>query len=240
MLIIIWFILEFIFNYVIPNATIAVWLAELMLLNMHITIENRKNILPDYPREDCIKPPAQIQFLFKKVDTRLKDSPKEMYYSTLIHSIGFIIYTVIAIFIVAFGGEAVGFIIGIGYIIISEGLDFYFVLKMDNKNFRQRYKKLTRYNLKYYLISSDNSDPTEIGTCTIVSWYEKRKRKIATVKVVETGEVIKDVLIDGSLCEDENAIYTLYEICKLYYLKQMKRNKEKKNCNKKKNNRKKK
>ena len=84
MLIIIWFILEFIFNYVIPNVTIAVWLAELMLLNMHITIENRKNILPDYPREGCIKPPAQIQFLFKKMDTRLKDIPKEMYLS-LIH-----------------------------------------------------------------------------------------------------------------------------------------------------------
>ena len=174
------------------------------------------------------------------MDTRLKDIPKEMYYSTLIHSIGFIIYTVIAIFIVAFGGEAVGFIIGIGYIIISEGLDFYFVLKMNNKNFRQRYKKLTRYNLKYCFISAEEPDPTEIGTCTIVSRYEKRKRKIATVKVVETGEVIKDVLIDGSLCEDENAIYTLYEICKLYYLKQMKRNKEKKNCNKKKSNRKKK
>ena len=67
MLIIIWFVLEFIFINVIPNATIAVWLAELMLLNMHITIENRKRILPDYSREDCIKPPAQIQFLFKKL-----------------------------------------------------------------------------------------------------------------------------------------------------------------------------
>ena len=50
---------------------------------------------------------------------------------------------------------------------------------MENKSFRQRYKKLTGYNLKYYLISSDNSDPTEIGTCTIVSWYEKRKRKMS-------------------------------------------------------------
>ena len=65
MLIIIWFVLEFIFINVIPNATVAVWLVELLILDMHITIENRKNILPDYPREDCIKPPAQIQFLFK-------------------------------------------------------------------------------------------------------------------------------------------------------------------------------
>ena len=116
----------------------------------------------------------------------------------------------------------------------------YYPEKYVLPSFRQRYKKLTRYNLKYCFISAEEPDPTEIGTCTIVSWYEKRKRKIATVKVVETGEVIKDVLIDGSLCEDENAIYTLYEICKLYYLKQMKRNKEKKNCNKKKSNRKKK
>ena len=55
-----------IFVVITMNVTIAVWLAELMLLNMHITIENRKNILPDYPWEDCIKPPAQIQFLLKK------------------------------------------------------------------------------------------------------------------------------------------------------------------------------
>ena len=106
MLIIIWFILEFIFNYVIPNVTIAVWLAELMLLNMHITIENRKNILPDYPREDCIKPPAQIQFLFKKVDTRLKDIPKEMYYSTIIQSIGFVVYTVLWLYLLQYYGGA--------------------------------------------------------------------------------------------------------------------------------------
>ena len=192
--------------------------------------KHHQGVVKDYPREDCIKPPAQVQFLFKKVDTRLKDIPKEMYYSTIIQSIGFVVYTIVVIL----WGQYVGTIIGIIYLVISEGIVSFLQSRMENKSFRQRYKKLTGYNLKYYLISSDNSDPTEIGTCTIVSWYEKRKRKIATVKVVETGEVIKDVLIDGSLCEDENAVYTLYEICKLYYLKQMKRNKEKKNCNKKK------
>ena len=196
--------------------------------------KHHQGVVKDYPREDCIKPPAQVQFLFKKVDTRLKDIPKEMYYSTIIQSIGFVVYTIVVIFVALLWGQYVGTIIGIIYLVISEGIVSFLQSRMENKSFRQRYKKLTGYNLKYYLISSDNSDPTEIGTCTIVSWYEKRKRKIATVKVVETGEVIKDVLIDGSLCEDENAVYTLYEICKLYYLKQMKRNKEKKNCNKKK------
>lgn len=196
--------------------------------------KHHQGVVKDYPREDCIKPPAQVQFLFKKVDTRLKDIPKEMYYSTIIQSIGFVVYTIVVIFVALLWGQYVGTIIGIIYLVISEGIVSFLQSRMENKSFRQRYKKLTGYNLKYYLISSDNSDPTEIGTCTIVSWYEKRKRKIATVKVVETGEVIKDVLIDGSLCEDENAIYTLYEICKLYYLKQMKRNKEKKNCNKRK------
>ena len=197
--------------------------------------KHHQGVVKDYPREDCIKPPAQVQFLFKKVDTRLKDIPKEMYYSTIIQSIGFVVYTIVVIFVALLWGQYVGTIIGIIYLVISEGIvSFLQSVTMGVKWYHQRYKKLTGYNLKYYLISSDNSDPTEIGTCTIVSWYEKRKRKIATVKVVETGEVIKDVLIDGSLCEDENAVYTLYEICKLYYLKQMKRNKEKKNCNKKK------
>ena len=199
-----------------------------------------QGVVKDYPREDCIKPPAQVQFLLKKVDTRLKDIPKEMYYSTLIQSIGFVVYTIVVIFVGLLWGQYVGTIIGIIYLVISEGIASFLQSRMENKSFRQRYKKLTRYSLKYCFISAEEPDPTEIGTCTIVNWYEKRKRKIATVKVVETGEVIKDVLIDGSLCEDENAIYTLYEICKLYYLKQMKRNKEKKNCNKKKSNKKKK
>ena len=196
--------------------------------------KHNQGVVKDYPREDCIKTPAQVQFLFKKVDTRLKDIPKEMYYSTIIQSIGFVVYTIVVIFVALLWGQYVGTIIGIIYLVISEGIVSFLQSRMENKSFRQRYKKLSGYNVKFYLISSDNSGPTEIGTCTIVSWYEKRKRKIATVKVVETGEVIKDVLIDGSLCEDENAVYTLYEICKLYYLKQMKRNKEKKNCNKKK------
>ena len=212
-----------------------VWVLVFMGVESTINDVNPKHhqgVVKDYPREDCIKPPAQVQFLFKKVDTRLKDIPKEMYYSTIIQSIGFVVYTIVVIFVALLWGQYVGTIIGIIYLVISEGIVSFLQSRMENKSFRQRYKKLTGYNLKYYLISSDNSDPTEIGTCTIVSWYEKRKRKIATV--VETGEVIKDVLIDGSLCEDENAVYTLYEICKLYYLKQMKRNKEKKNCNKKK------
>ena len=210
-----------------------VWVLVFMGVESTINDVNPKHhqgVVKDYPREDCIKPPAQVQFLFKKVDTRLKDIPKEMYYSTIIQSIGFVVYTIVVIFVALLWGQYVGTIIGIIYLVISEGIVSFLQSRMENKSFRQ----LTGYNLKYYLISSDNSDPTEIGTCTIVSWYEKRKRKIATVKVVETGEVIKDVLIDGSLCEDENAVYTLYEICKLYYLKQMKRNKEKKNCNKKK------
>ena len=214
-----------------------VWVLVFMGVESTINDVNPKHhqgVVKDYPREDCIKPPAQVQFLFKKVDTRLKDIPKEMYYSTIIQSIGFVVYTIVVIFVALLWGQYVGTIIGIIYLVISEGIVSFLQSRMENKSFRQRYKKLTGYNLKYYLITSDNSDPTEKGTCTIVSWYEKRKRKIATVKVVETGEVIKDVLIDGSLCEDENAVYTLYEICKLYYLKQMKRNKEKKNCNKKK------
>ena len=214
-----------------------VWVLVFMGVESTINDVNPKHhqgVVKDYPREDCIKPPAQVQFLFKKVDTRLKDIPKEMYYSTIIQSIGFVVYTIVVIFVALLWGQYVGTIIGIIYLVISEGIVSFLQSRMENKSFRQRYKKLTGYNLKYYLISSDNSDPTEIGTCTIVSWYEKRKRKIATVKVVETGEVIKDVLIDGSLCEDVNAVYSLYEICKLYYLKQMKRNKEKKNCNKKK------
>ena len=217
-----------------------VWVLVFMGVESTINDVNPKHhqgVVKDYPREDCIKPPAQVQFLFKKVDTRLKDIPKEMYYSTIIQSIGFVVYTIVVIFVALLWGQYVGTIIGIIYLVISEGIVSFLQSRMENKSFRQRYKKLTGYNLKYYLISSDNS--TEIGTCTIVSWYEKRKRKIATVKVVETGEVIKDVLIDGSLCEDENAVYTLYEICKLYYLKQMKRNKEKKNCNKKSNRKKK-
>ena len=199
-----------------------VWVLVFMGVESTINDVNPKHhqgVVKDYPREDCIKPPAQVQFLFKKVDTRLKDIPKEMYYSTIIQSIGFVVYTIVVIFVALLWGQYVGTIIGIIYLVISEGIVSFLQSRMENKSFRQRYKKLTGYNLKYYLISSDNSDPTEIGTCTIVSWYEKRKRKIATVKVVETGEVIKDVLIDGSLCEDENAVYTLYEILKLYYLK---------------------
>ena len=166
-----------------------VWVLVFMGVESTINDVNPKHhqgVVKDYPREDCIKPPAQVQFLFKKVDTRLKDIPKEMYYSTIIQSIGFVVYTIVVIFVALLWGQYVGTIIGIIYLVISEGIVSFLQSRMENKSFRQRYKKLTGYNLKYYLISSDNSDPTEIGTCTIVSWYEKRKRKIATVKVVET------------------------------------------------------
>ena len=102
-----------------------VWVLVFMGVESTINDVNPKHhqgVVKDYPREDCIKPPAQVQFLFKKVDTRLKDIPKEMYYSTIIQSIGFVVYTIVVIFVALLWGQYVGTIIGIIYLVISEGI----------------------------------------------------------------------------------------------------------------------
>ena len=121
-----------------------VWVLVFMGVESTINDVNPKHhqgVVKDYPREDCIKPPAQVQFLFKKVDTRLKDIPKEMYYSTIIQSIGFVVYTIVVIFVALLWGQYVGTIIGIIYLVISEGIVSFLQSRMENKSFRQRYKK---------------------------------------------------------------------------------------------------
>lgn len=199
---------------------ILMWVMSVILFQMSFETGNEHiylEIIDDYPTQDCIKP-RRFKGLYKKLNKlSYKDIPKEMYYCETIKVYGFIIYSVMAAIILfynkylasLFGGIYIGF-----YAILS--MLSAFLLK--RKSFVERYKLLNRHNIKYLFFADNEPYPKKIGKCQIMDEFKRGGRVFVTVKILETGEVKERVLLQGKKRQGNNPIYSLYEICNVFYI----------------------
>ena len=57
-----------------------------------------------------------------------------------------------------------------------------------------------------------------LGRCTVVAVEEQTRNRYAVVKMQKTKEVQKRVLIPKEIDIREDAVYKLYEICRVKYI----------------------
>ena len=48
--------------------------------------------------------------------------------------------------------------------------------------------------------------------------YRRGRKEFAAVRMIETGELKKRVLLQNGKSKNENHIYDIYEICNVYYI----------------------
>ena len=181
--------------------------------NEHIYLE----VIGDYPIKDCVKP-KQFKLWYRKLNKlSIKDIPKEMYYCESIRIYGFIIYS-LALLGVVFVNEYVASVIGAVYIGFISVLSILSGLMMTKRSFLERYKILNKYNIKYMFLPENEPYPRKLGKCQILKESRRGKRTFVTVIMLETGEVKERVLLQGKKKQGDNPIYSIYEICKVYYI----------------------
>lgn len=86
------------------------------------------------------------------------------------------------------------------------------------KSFLAHYKVLNIHNIKFLFLPENEPYPRKYGKCQIISESSRGKRTFVTVKVLETGEIIEKVLLHGKKKQGDNPVYSIYEICKVYYI----------------------
>lgn len=206
--------------YANNQMAISIWLMAIYALNMSIKYGNKKvyqEVIDDYPIEDCVKP-QKIKFMFKYINNFCSTGiPKEMYVSELIKCMGFGIYTFAGALSLCFN-EKVSAVIGIFYFIISYGINLICIFIMIKKSFLSRYKILNIHNFKFLILGINGPYPKKIGRCQIVQEYRRKRKKIVTVRMLDTGELREKVLMQGEKRLGDNPIYSIYEICKVYYI----------------------
>jgi len=215
----IFFVIVALILYINGYMAILVWFMAIYTLNMSIQYGNKRiylEVIEDYPIQDCIVP-KKFKFLFKNLKTlSYKNIPKEMYFSELVKYIGLWIYTFIGL-ITLFLDEKMSVLVGIVYFSVVYGIYICSIFLMVKKSFLSRYKILNRQNMRYLWSGQNGPYSRKVGKCIIVNECKKVKRTIVTVKLLETGELKEKVLLEGKK-KEENSVYTLYEICKVYYI----------------------
>lgn len=199
-----------------------VWILPCMMQQMSYYYGNERiylEIIEDYPIADCIKP-RRCKFLFRKLDKlSYKDIPKEMYYSELTRIIGFSIYSIVVVFLLLLS-EDTHLACLVGYVYIWWEI-FVIILSgiiLSRKTFLARYKRLNRYNFKYLFLSENKPYPHKVGMCKVVRERKRGKIILVTVSIIETGEIKEKVLLQGGKRVGKEPVYSLYEICKVYYI----------------------
>lgn len=202
------------------KVAISVWIFAIWALKNSVDTGGHLlllEIIEDYPKEDYVNP-SKFKFLFKKLDKKFQNNiPKEIYFSKLIKYIGLWVYTIVGIVTLAYS-QKMAAIVGCIYFLITYGADIVFVFIAKRKSFLRRYKKTNIHNFAYFFNGADEPYPRMKGKCKIVSEYKKRKRTYVTVRMVETGEVKENILFPGNKRKGEDPVYSLYEICKVFYI----------------------
>lgn len=197
----------------------SIWLLTLLMLLMTIFWGNERQyweIIEDYPIDDCIKVSC-YSYLFKIKKHAYKEIPIEMYYSTKFIFLGFIIYSILG-FVFTFVDKKISCIIGMVYVLIAYGVYICGYIRMSKKAFLARFKELNRYNVKYIFGILDEPYPQKKGRCKIIAQYSKRGKNYVTVRMVDSDEVIENVLFLGNIRKGIDSVYTFYEICKVIYI----------------------
>lgn len=199
---------------------ILMWVMSIILFQMSFEAGNEQiylEIIEDYPVEDCVKP-QKFKFLYKKLSKLSnKNIPKEMYYCETIKVYGFIIYSILA-FCMYFIDEYLASLFGGIYIGLYCMLSLLNGFVLKKKSFIERYKILNKHNIRYLFLPNDESQPQKIGSCQIVAATKKLKRTFVTVRLLETGEIKERVLLSGKKRQGNDSVYSLYEICKVFYI----------------------
>ena len=199
---------------------VSLWIMSIIILQMsfergneHIYLE----VIEDYPIKDCVKP-RKFKFLYKKLNKlSYKNIPKEMYYCETFKVYGFIIYSILTIVLI-FIDEYMASLIGGIYIGFVCVLSLLSGLVLKKKSFTERYKILNKQNIRYVFFSNDEPLPQKIGNCQIVAETKTLNKTFVTVRVLETGEIKERVLLQSEKKEGDNSVYSIYEICKVYYI----------------------
>lgn len=197
----------------------SIWLLTLLMLMMTIFWGNERQyweIIEDYPVDDCVKDSC-YSCLFKIKKHAYKEIPIEMYYSTKFIVLGFIIYSILGLVFVFFD-KKISCMMGGVYVLIAYGVHICGYLRMSKKAFLARFKKLNRYNVKYIFGVLDEPYPQKKGKCKIVAQYSKKGEKYVTVKMMDSNEIIENVLFPGNIRKGVDSVYTFYEICKVSYI----------------------
>ena len=84
--------------------------------------------------------------------------------------------------------------------------------------FIERYKVLNQQNIRYVFWPNDEPAPRKIGNCQIIEETKKLKKTFVTVRMLETGEIKERVLLQGEKKQGDNSVYSIYEICKVFYI----------------------
>ena len=117
-----------------------------------------------------------------------------------------------------FVSEYLSRLIGVIYLICVSILSLATGVIMEKKRFYARYKKLSRHNFKYLFWPENEPYPKKIGTCKIIGEQKWGKSVFVTIFVIETGEIKEKVLLQGKKRTGREPIYSLYEICRVYYI----------------------
>ena len=202
------------------KVAISVWVLAIWALKISVDEGGQLlllEIIEDYPKEDCIKP-SKFKFLFKKMNKLSSNGiPKELYYSKLVKFVGLWIYTLVGIVAIIFS-EKIAVEVGCVYLLIAYGIDIIITFIAKRKSFLKRYKKINIHNFMYLFNGADEPYPRMRGKCKIVSEYKKRKHKYVTVMMLDTGEVKENILFPGNKRQGKEPVYSLYEICKVFYI----------------------
>lgn len=199
---------------------ILLWVMSIIMFQMSFETGNEHiylEIIEDYPIQDCVKP-RRFRFMYERLNKLSnKDIPKEMYYCETIKVYGFIIYSIL-IFLMLFINEYLASLFGGIYIGFFAVLSILSAFLLKRKSFVERYKLLNRYNIKYLFLPDNEPYPKKIGKCQIINESKRGNKTFVTVKILETNEVKKRVLLSGKNRQGNAAVYNLYEICNVFYI----------------------
>ncbi len=74
----------------------------------------------------------------------------------------------------------------------------FMLFRASHKSFIDHYKIMNRYNFKFYILPDGEPYPCKVGKCEIVKTYKKKRKTFATVRMLDDGEMISDVLVSGN------------------------------------------
>ena len=208
-------------EYCMQWYAIWLWFSAVVLFEASISksfkemyLENIEN----YPADNCCKP-NKYRFLFKNLSgLSWKGIPKEIYYILIIEYYLLWIYTIIISFFILLENERTAYIISVTYYCIVAALFIYCASSLSLRSFLSRYKLFNKHNIKYYFSSKNWPYPRKVGNCQIVKERRKWRKTFVTVSIIETGEIKDKVLLSGKKRQGENPVYSIYEICNVYYI----------------------
>ncbi len=174
-----------------------------------------------YPSDHCITP-RKLNFLFayRKALEGGNDIPKEIVDKNIF---GF--YNVIFSAVVLLGiGKRFGETIVLAYFWI-DALVILIVMtvlsiKAEYVAFINQFKKLNRYNWKYFSKNVfDHPLAEKLGECTLLSVRREGKRKYVSIQMLSTEVIYENILFCAEVQKEKK--YMLYEKCHLKYVDQI-------------------